>query len=218
MRDVRKHVLCVDSDWDACEACQAVTIANPYINFTFAYDRTRALAFIRRGIFDLYVVESWLSDGSGIDLCRTIRVTDANTPVVVLVSEAHAGDHVLAMMAGASAYLDRPAGLFHLESTVRALLRQSDARALVAKRAEVDAMRDSIAECLSGIDARTNGNAERKIRANEHLLRANAYSAFIGSGGIKAHFERLWPGMLGDMTTDWMAGCAIASKVDAAGA
>jgi DNA-binding response OmpR family regulator len=156
--DVQKHILCVDGDWEACEACQTVAIVNSDIRFTFAYDYEHALTFIRRGVFDLYLIESWLPDGSGIDLCGEIRRTDSNTPVIVLVRDGQADDHELAIEAGASVTLDQPAGLFRIEGAIRSLLQQSDVRSYAAKREEIAGSRSAITERLSKLDARLYEN------------------------------------------------------------
>jgi len=214
MRDHKKHILCVDNEWDACETCQTLAILNPDLRFTFAYDCEHGFAIIRRGLFDLYLIRSWLPDGSGIDLCREIRRTDANTPVVVMIGQGHFCDHQMAIEAGASACLHKPGGLFHLESTLGALVRDAEFRSLEAKNIELRALSESIGANLAALNARVNGSAERMIRANEHLLKADAYSAFIGSGGARAHFERLWPGVLDETASQWDLASASAPPFD----
>ena len=36
--------------------------------------------------FDLYLLDSWLADGSGLELCRRIREFDKATPILFLRS------------------------------------------------------------------------------------------------------------------------------------
>ena len=105
------------------------------------------------------------------------------------------------MEVGVSVCLDKPAALFHLENTVIGLLRGAEARSLEARVAEIKAVRNSIQDYLSRLDGRLEGNSERLIRANERLLRANAYSAFVDSGGARAHFASLWPSVFGEIVT-----------------
>ena len=69
------------------------------------------------------------------------------------------------------------------ESTVMGLLRKAEARSLEARIAEIKAVRNSMHDGLSRLDARLEANSERLIRGNEPLIRANAYPAFVGSGG-----------------------------------
>src|SRR5262249_3819925 len=144
--------------------------------------------------------DNWLPDGSGLDLCREIRRADANTPIVFLSAAAYARDHEAAMEAGGSAYLHKPLGMLQLESTVARVFQEAQARSMDAMLAEITALKASIDEHIAKVDARTEEYAKKAIRANEHLLRARAYSAFLDSGGIRAEFERLWPGLLSEMT------------------
>lgn len=193
----QKQVLCVDDDLDNCEI---VAVVLPEIRFTFAHNFADGRALINSRLFDLYLLDNWLPDGSGVDLCREIRKTDANTPVVFLSAAAYARDHEAAMKAGASAYLDKPFGMLELQGTVTRLIEEAESRNLDARLAEITAVRAAVDEHIAKVNARSEACAKRTIRANEHLLRARAYSAFLDSGGIRAEFERLWPKLLSDMT------------------
>src|SRR6476659_1897364 len=70
---------------------------------------------IQRGVdlagsqnFDLYLLDSWLPDGSGLDLCRQIREFDKVTPIVFYSSAAYEMDRDEALHSGAQAYLVKP--------------------------------------------------------------------------------------------------------------
>lgn len=58
--------------------------------------------------FDLYLLDSWLPDGSGLDLCRQIREFDKTTPILFYSAAAYASDHEMAFKCGAQAYLIKP--------------------------------------------------------------------------------------------------------------
>ena len=58
--------------------------------------------------FDLYLLDSWLPDGSGLDLCRRIREFDKATPILFYSAAAYEIDKDLAMRSGAQAYLIKP--------------------------------------------------------------------------------------------------------------
>ena len=53
-------------------------------DLAFTGSCAQAITLARRGIFDLYLLDTCLPDASGIDLCRNIRLLDANTPVILL--------------------------------------------------------------------------------------------------------------------------------------
>ena len=66
------------------------------------------VALAGRGGFDLYLLDSWLPDGSGLDLCKRIRQFDQTTPILFYSAAAYAADSDLALKCGAQAYLVKP--------------------------------------------------------------------------------------------------------------
>lgn len=72
--------------------------------------------------FDLYLLDSWLPDGSGLDLCRQIREFDQATPIVFYSAAAYAADRELALESGAQAYLVKPSQPSELCTVVTSLI------------------------------------------------------------------------------------------------
>lgn len=58
--------------------------------------------------FDLYLLDSWLPDGSGLDLCKKIREFDKTTPILFYSAAAYEIDRNEAMSSGAQEYLVKP--------------------------------------------------------------------------------------------------------------
>ena len=72
--------------------------------------------------FDLYLLDSWLPDGSGLDLCRQIREFDQATPIVFYSAAAYEIDRDQAMACGAQAYLIKPSQPSELCNLVTTLI------------------------------------------------------------------------------------------------
>ena len=72
--------------------------------------------------FDLYLLDSWLPDGSGLDLCQRIRQFDKTTPIIFYSAAAYAADHDQAMRCGAQAYLVKPSPVSELCDLVKQLI------------------------------------------------------------------------------------------------
>lgn len=72
--------------------------------------------------FDLYLLDSWLPDGSGLDLCQRIRQFDQTTPILFYSAAAYAADHDMAMQCGAQAYLVKPSPVSELCDLVNKLI------------------------------------------------------------------------------------------------
>jgi len=82
-----------------------------------------ALATTQR--FDLYLLDSWLPDGSGLDLCQRIREFDQTTPILFYSAAAYASDHDMALQCGAQAYLIKPSQPSELCRLVSELIEKS---------------------------------------------------------------------------------------------
>ena len=99
------RVLCVEDDRDTCDYLRFVMS-----NYDFQAVDTIASAveLIDQQPFDLYVLDNWLPDGSGIELCKHIRNADANVPIVFTSAIGQRQDIDLAVEAGANRYLVKP--------------------------------------------------------------------------------------------------------------
>ena len=58
--------------------------------------------------FDLYLLDSRFSDGSGFELCRRLREFNPQTPIVFYSGDARESDKQKALAAGANVYLIKP--------------------------------------------------------------------------------------------------------------
>lgn len=72
--------------------------------------------------FDLYLLDSWLPDGSGLDLCKQIRKFDDVTPIVFYSAAAYEADREQALNSGAQAYLVKPSHPSELCSLVTSVI------------------------------------------------------------------------------------------------
>src|ERR1044071_6204641 len=75
--------------------------------------------------FDLYLLDSWLPDGSGLDLCQRIRQFDQTTPILFYSAAAYAADHDMAMKSRAPGYLVKPSQPSELCDLVTKLIDNS---------------------------------------------------------------------------------------------
>jgi two-component system, OmpR family, alkaline phosphatase synthesis response regulator PhoP len=72
--------------------------------------------------FDLYLLDSWLPDGSGLELCRKIREFDKETPILFYSAAAYEIDRMEAIKSGAQAYLIKPSHPWELCNLVTSLI------------------------------------------------------------------------------------------------
>lgn len=72
--------------------------------------------------FDLIILDSWLPDGDGVDLCRELRSSQPQLPILFLSAAAYPKDISGAREAGCNAYLIKPCELNKLVRAVHLLL------------------------------------------------------------------------------------------------
>ena len=101
------RVLYIEDHEDTRELVTLVLEQRNYEVVTGSTIKT-GLALARSQHFDLYLLDSWLPDGSGLDLCGRIREFDKATPILFYSAAAYEADKDLAMRCGAQAYLVKP--------------------------------------------------------------------------------------------------------------
>ena len=81
-----------------------------------------ALKELKLQKFSLLILDSLLGDGLGVDLCRRVRTTDSNTPILFCSGLAAEKNKAEALQAGAQAYLVKPVGIPEMCETVARLI------------------------------------------------------------------------------------------------
>ena len=72
---------------------------------------------------DLVLLDLTLPDIDGLDVCRTIRATHADLPIIMLTARAEEMDVIVGLNAGADDYVAKPFRLAELVARIRARLR-----------------------------------------------------------------------------------------------
>ena len=74
---------------------------------------------------DLIVLDLMLPRMSGLELCRQLRASDVQVPVLVLTARSEEADRVLGLDLGADDYVTKPFSVAELMARIRALLRRT---------------------------------------------------------------------------------------------
>src|SRR3954471_10743549 len=77
--------------------------------------------------FEVAILDVMLPDGSGMDLCRSLRSGGCAVPILLLTARGGVGDRVAGLDAGADDYLAQPFAIAELVARVRALARRGPA-------------------------------------------------------------------------------------------
>jgi len=92
---------------------------------TSAADGKKGFDLAMSGWFDLIILDVMLPKKNGYDICRDLRQTGVNTPVLMLTAKGETIDKVLGLKLGADDYLTKPFEVIELLARVEALLRRS---------------------------------------------------------------------------------------------
>jgi len=92
---------------------------------TPAADGSKAVALLRDRKFDLVILDIMMPGKSGFDVCKMIRATDEDLPVMMLTAKGEEIDKVLGFELGADDYVTKPFGVRELLARIAALLRRS---------------------------------------------------------------------------------------------
>jgi two-component system OmpR family response regulator len=117
------NVLVVDDDEETADFVARALDREGFVT-TIASDRARAEVEMTARRFDVVVLDVMLPDGSGVDLCRSMRASASTTPVLFLSARGTVGARVEGLSAGGDDYLPKPFAVKELVARVRALGRR----------------------------------------------------------------------------------------------
>lgn len=118
------HILLVE---DEAHIAQGLIFNLELENFTVTHAETGAAAMkaFNSQPFDLVVLDLMLPDSHGIDLCRQMRQTESQLPILMLTALGEEKDRIKGLKEGADDYLTKPFSLDEFLLRVRGMLKRS---------------------------------------------------------------------------------------------
>jgi two-component system response regulator MprA len=130
------RILVVDDDRAVRESLRRSLQFNGYQVDT-ASDGQQALeTIVGSGRPDAMVLDVMMPRLDGLEVCRQLRSTGDDLPILVLTARDLVSDRVAGLDAGADDYLPKPFALEELLARLRALLRRTAADAAAAEKSE----------------------------------------------------------------------------------
>lgn len=80
---------------------------------------------IKKGTYDLVLLDVMLPKISGFDVCKEARTAGVTTPIILLTARGEEIDKVLGLELGADDYITKPFSVRELLARVKAILRRS---------------------------------------------------------------------------------------------
>ena len=116
------RILFIDDHEDTISLIQTFLERNSRYQVIPALTGAEGLQLMGSESPDLIMLDAWLPDINGIELCRQIRESRPATPILFYSAAAYSSDIEIGLAAGAHAYLVKPADLDVLELTIRQLI------------------------------------------------------------------------------------------------
>lgn len=118
-----KTILIIEDDAAIAQGLEE-TLKAEHFNVMCALTGEKGCRLAKREAIDLILLDLKLPDMNGEDICRDIRKTGINTPVLVLTSKKQEMDQVLLLEIGADDYVTKPFSPRVLVARIHALLRR----------------------------------------------------------------------------------------------
>jgi two-component system response regulator VanR len=115
-------ILCTEDDADTRELLVAIRAG---FDATCVKSAEEAVTCVESTSFDLYIVDNWLPNVSGISLCEQLRQRDKTTPILLYSGAALETDLQNAYSAGAQGYLVKPVSPAVLVAEVSRLIEEA---------------------------------------------------------------------------------------------
>jgi CheY-like chemotaxis protein len=120
----RGRILYTEDDADTRELIRFVFTRRGY-EVVCAEGGAEALQLARIEPFDLFLVDNWMPELTGVELTRHIRAFNQITPILFYSGAAHDQDRQAALNAGAQGYLTKPAAIDGLIAEAERLMKHS---------------------------------------------------------------------------------------------
>ncbi|WJY67621.1 response regulator transcription factor [Corynebacterium auris] len=118
-------ILVVDDEQAVRESLRRSLMFNGY-EVVLAEDGEQALASIRHEQPDLTILDVMMPKLDGLSVCRNLRSTGYEKPILMLTARDGVADRVAGLDAGADDYLSKPFALEELLARMRSLLRRAN--------------------------------------------------------------------------------------------
>jgi phosphate regulon transcriptional regulator PhoB len=132
--DTPKHILVVDDEADLVELVSYNLRKEGFI-VESASDGESALKIIKKGRYDLLILDLMLPGIQGIELCRIVRNDPKNSglPIIMLTAKGEEIDRIVGLEMGADDYMTKPFSPRELVARVKAVLRRFTEKPVIEK-------------------------------------------------------------------------------------
>ena len=138
----RPRVLSIDDDEDS-RAMLVTLLRLAFIDAQAVPSAAQALSLVQTEHFDLVMLDAWLPEIDGFELCRRMRAFDPHIPIIFFSGAAYDTDKKKGIEAGADDYVSKP-DISQLMRSVKAFTKQVVEPCQVGRSSYIRSTRASI--------------------------------------------------------------------------
>jgi len=167
---MRKTVLIVDDEKNIVDIL-SFNLKREGFEVITAYDGEAALEQYKKHRPSLILLDVMLPLIHGFDVCRKVRETDKQTPIIMLTAREEETDKVLGLDLGADDYITKPFSLRELQARIKANIRRMDVQEQEDRENEDNAKHaSSLTIDTERFDAFINGRATELTQREFELI------------------------------------------------
>lgn len=121
-----KKILIIEDDKEISDLLD-INLRDLDCEITKAFDGKTGLNLALAHQFNLIVLDIMLPEKDGLEVCKEIRKTENNTPILMLTAKSEEMDKVLGLEFGADDYMVKPFGIREFIARVKAIFRRVEA-------------------------------------------------------------------------------------------
>lgn len=120
-----KKILLVEDEIDVVNFVKRGLTEEGYA-VSIALDGVTGYQMVKENPFDLVILDIMLPNKNGLDVCKDIRDSNIQTPILFLTALSTAENIAIGLNSGADDYLIKPFKFIELNARIKALLRRTD--------------------------------------------------------------------------------------------
>ncbi|MFH5885190.1 response regulator transcription factor [Halalkalibaculum sp. DA3122] len=118
-----KNILIIEDDEEIIELIE-INVEHLDYKVDRAMEGEEGLEKAQSRSYDLIILDLMLPKIDGLEVCKTLRAEDNNTPILMLTAKSEEFDKVLGLELGADDYLTKPFSIRELLARIKANLRR----------------------------------------------------------------------------------------------
>ncbi|MEP5255980.1 MAG: response regulator transcription factor [Winogradskyella arenosi] len=117
------QILVIEDDVHIAELV-TINLEDDQTNVKSCYNGNEGFIEASTNTYDLIILDVMLPGKKGLDICRELRASKVNTPILMLTSKSDEIDKILGLETGADDYMTKPFSVRELQARVKAIIRR----------------------------------------------------------------------------------------------